>query len=375
VTVTTRFSISRIVFAVTVFTVCIAMDADAVDLYGGDASSAPAQLLHAAPLPDPVRITPSFLGSRIWAASDRDIFAASGRRVYRVGVEINAGLDPAPTEAPTRNLRSVNVVPDCVVEHDAPISSITGLTVARQPKIIVTCDIRGGVNLVAAPNGQSLGKDSGATRLPIESADDGENGWTGAALDIPGSHAIIARNFQRSLSIIDLETQTLVRNFRASLSPTRVAILGAGGDAGTLGGERCGTGVDGLIAMAEGHIVSLWDSRVRGRNACVARVMGSMSSLYALAWGKGTVAAGGADRSIYIFEPRKWSICGRAMAVCKVRCPAAPRPHGLHGRLLCSARGAQVGHDSGARGRRRFCGLHSRTSTPRYTTRAGPIRS
>ena len=98
------------------------MDADAVDLYGGDASSAPAQLLHAAPLPDPVRITPSFLGSRIWAASDRDIFAASGRRVYRVGVEINAGLDPAPTEAPTRNLRSVNVVPDCVVEHDAPIS-------------------------------------------------------------------------------------------------------------------------------------------------------------------------------------------------------------------------------------------------------------
>ncbi|KAJ1476697.1 hypothetical protein T484DRAFT_1965101, partial [Baffinella frigidus] len=289
------------------------MDVDASEHGSGDMG----QLLHAAPLPAPTRVTPSFFGSRVWAAADTDIFLACGRRVHRVAVGINRDADPAPTEAPTRDLRSVDASPDWLAEHDAPISSITGLTVARRPKMLVSCDVRGVVNALTPPDEEGSTGRWQATRLPIEDADDGESGWTGAALDFSGTQAAIARGFQRSLTIMDLATAAPVRTFRSMHCPTRVAILGAGGDAAEAGGDRCGTGVDGLVALAEGHQVSLWDARVSGRTACVARVSGSLATLYALGWGKGTLAAGGADRSIYVFEPRKWSICGRAMAIGK----------------------------------------------------------
>ena len=180
--------------------VIFAMDADASE--SGDMG----QLLHAAPLPAQVRVTPSFFGSRVWAAADTDIFLACGRRVHRVAVGINRDPDPAPSDAPTRNLRSIDASPDYLAEHDAPISSITGLTVARRPKMLVSCDVKGGVNALTPPDEEGSTGRWQATRLPIEDADDGESGWTGAALDFSGTQVAIARGFQRSLTIMDLAT-------------------------------------------------------------------------------------------------------------------------------------------------------------------------
>uniref|UniRef100_A0A7S4UE28 Anaphase-promoting complex subunit 4 WD40 domain-containing protein n=1 Tax=Guillardia theta TaxID=55529 RepID=A0A7S4UE28_GUITH len=73
----------------------------------------------------------------------------------------------------------------------------------------------------------------------------------------------------------------------------------------------------GLLALTEFNFLSLWDPRVGGRSACVARVSPCNSLLLTTAWGEGIVGCAGMDRSVYVYDARKWNVCGRAMSVTK----------------------------------------------------------
>ena len=170
---------------------------------------------------------------------------------------------------------------------------------------------------------------------------DGESGWGGIVMDEGGQRLGVARHWQRSLSIYDTATGGLVRTLHTSYGPNSVAWLGAGGP-GLL------PGAEGLIAVAEHKCVSLWDMRVGStapRAACVQRLFPTATSpLYSVNWARGVIGCCGGDRSVYVYDPRKWTVRGRAMGVTKTQAmslsfsAADPRIYFVHGsdtQLVC----------------------------------------
>ncbi|EYU17464.1 hypothetical protein MIMGU_mgv1a019722mg, partial [Erythranthe guttata] len=59
--------------------------------------------------------------------------------------------------------------------------------------------------------------------------------------------------------------------------------------------------------------LSIWDLRVKENGGCVHRIMGSVGDvLYAVnESSSGYIAAGGGDRTVTIYDPRKWSAVSR----------------------------------------------------------------
>jgi WD40 repeat protein len=170
---------------------------------------------------------------------------------------------------------------------------------------------------------------------------DGESGWGGVVLDGDGRQLAVARQWQRTLGIYDVGTGSLIRNLHTSYGPNSVSWLGAGG-------AELLPGAEGLIAVAEHKCVSLWDLRVGGtapRSPCVQRLIPTATSpLYSVNWGRGVVGCCGGDRSVYVYDPRRWTIRGRAMGVTKTQAMSLsfsvvdPRIYFVHGadtQLVC----------------------------------------
>jgi hypothetical protein len=83
-----------------------------------------------------------------------------------------------------------------------------------------------------------------------------------------------ARGFARDVTLYDVETGGVVRTYNTTLNPYAIKFLPAG-----LAGS------DGqLLAVAESHMVSLWDARAAA--ACVQRLATTTvgQPLYALDW-------------------------------------------------------------------------------------------
>ncbi|KAF8065467.1 hypothetical protein HT031_003068 [Scenedesmus sp. PABB004] len=127
-----------------------------------------------------------------------------------------------------------------------------------------------------------------------------EGGWAGVALGGAGGGGLLAataRGFARDVSLYDAASGAAVRSWGCALHPYALTFLPDG---------VCGPG--GLLAVAEGHTVSLWDARAAG---CAARVVpgGVGQPLFALGWcgaQGGLLGAAGAERGLYLTEPRKW---------------------------------------------------------------------
>lgn len=130
-----------------------------------------------------------------------------------------------------------------------------------------------------------------------------EAGWTGAAL-APGqpSQSAIARHFPRDVTLFDgpipvRSLNTLHRPYAVQLLSSTVASSPAGGP---------------VVVVAEGPTVSVWDVRAWGRGARVARLCGNpyAGHYYCLAAsenaGQPVLGAAGADRSVSVWDPRKW---------------------------------------------------------------------
>lgn len=135
-----------------------------------------------------------------------------------------------------------------------------------------------------------------------------EAGWAGIAL-APGqpSQSAIARHFPKDVTLFDgplpvRTIHTLYRPNAVQLLPTTLTSSAGGG---------------GVLAVAEGPLLSIWDLRVAGRGARVAKLNGGVSSghLYCIAMSDGSgpplLGAAGADRSVMVWDARKWTSVDR----------------------------------------------------------------
>lgn len=208
---------------------------------------------------------------------------------------------------------------------------------------VAAVDESGGISISVSRQSEAGADDCPwrTTRISGSGFRDGENGWGGVVLDEGGQRVGVARQWQRSLSIYDTATGGLIRTLHTSFGPNSVSWLGAGG-AGLL------PGAEGLIAVAEHKCVSLWDLRVGStapRAACVQRLIPTATSpLYSVNWARGVVGCCGGDRSVYVYDPRRWAIRGRAMGVTKTQAMSVsfsavdPRLYFVHGadtQLVC----------------------------------------
>ncbi len=275
-------------------------------------------------------------GPEVWKLSAR---RHASDEVDEVRRAIEAGAPTAPLAelsaqlvCPAANPRGADLT--SVAAHKAP-GDAGAVTVAA-------VDAAGGivVSVSKAPD-CSAGNAWDTHRVQGEGFCDGESGWGGVELSGDGRQLAVVRQWQRSLAIYDVATGGLVRSLHTSFGPNCVSWLGAGG-AGLL------PDVEGLVAVAEHKCISLWDLRVGStapRAACVQRLVPTATSpLYSVNWGRGVIGCCGSDRSVYVYDPRRWTIRGRAMGVTKTQAmslsfsAADPRIYFVHGadtQLVC----------------------------------------
>lgn len=135
-----------------------------------------------------------------------------------------------------------------------------------------------------------------------------EAGWAGVAL-APGqpTQVAVARHFPKDVTIFD--GPLAVRTIHTLYRPNAVRLLPPG-LASSVGGA-------GVVAVAEGPLLSVWDLRAAGRGARVAKLNGGVASghLYCIAAAEGAatplLGAAGADRSVMVWDSRTWTAVDR----------------------------------------------------------------
>jgi hypothetical protein len=109
-----------------------------------------------------------------------------------------------------------------------------------------------------------------------------EGGWAGACFSSSSSSdagllLATARGFARDVSSYDVETGSIIRTFNTALNPYALTFLPPG----------LASSEGQLLAVAESHMVSLWDARAAGAaGGCVQRLATATvgQPLYALDW-------------------------------------------------------------------------------------------
>ncbi|KAF5181115.1 hypothetical protein FRX31_029299 [Thalictrum thalictroides] len=130
----------------------------------------------------------------------------------------------------------------------------------------------------------------------------GEGSWTGLSFSpSQWSTAAVARSFCKSVDVYDQDIH--VRSLHTLWYPSSLSFLQS---------SSPGNG-SSLLAVAEGCQLSIWDLRMKENGGCVQRVCGSMGDIiYAVSSSStGHIAVGGADRSVAIYDCRRWSALSR----------------------------------------------------------------
>lgn len=130
----------------------------------------------------------------------------------------------------------------------------------------------------------------------------GEGSWAGLCFNpTQWSMAAVAHSFSKTIDVYDQDIH--LRTLRPLGHPSSLIFM----QNLALGGGNS------VLAVAEGCQLSIWDLRMKEKGGCVRRICGSVGdNLYAVCnSSKGTIAAGGADRSVTVYDPRRWSAVSR----------------------------------------------------------------
>ncbi|KAJ8762098.1 hypothetical protein K2173_007153 [Erythroxylum novogranatense] len=130
----------------------------------------------------------------------------------------------------------------------------------------------------------------------------GEGSWAG--LCFSPSHwsmAAVARSFCRSVDVYDQDIP--LRTLHTLWYPSSLNFL-----------QNLNHGEENsLLAVTEGCQLTIWDLRMKESGGCVRRICGSVGNiLYAVCSSStGNIAVGGADRTVTIYDPRRWAAVSR----------------------------------------------------------------
>ncbi|XP_022767905.1 uncharacterized protein LOC111312141 isoform X1 [Durio zibethinus] len=130
----------------------------------------------------------------------------------------------------------------------------------------------------------------------------GEGSWSGLCFSPDQwSMAAVARSFCKSVDIYDQDIH--LRTLHTLWYPSSINFM-----------QNLGNGNENsMLAITEGCQLSIWDLRMKENGGCLNRICGSVGdSFYAVCSSStGNIAVGGADRTVTIYDPRRWSALSR----------------------------------------------------------------
>ncbi|GMH22268.1 hypothetical protein Nepgr_024111 [Nepenthes gracilis] len=261
----------------------------------------PASLL---PFPSPGSIQPTRLALHV---SDSDSFCsafiASGCRVYKLQIPLTDSLIHRGKESLLIPV-CVEVTDSSVLNHCPHRSEIQSLVLAETD---TGCLILGSVDsygyLIISKLDIS-GKDVQKLTFAVSPQDCGvgEGSWAGLSFSpSQWSMAAVARSFCRSIDIYDQEIH--LRSLHTLWCPSSLTFV-----------ENQFFGTESsILAITEGCQLTIWDMRMKENGGCLQRICGSPGDIfYAICTSStGNIAVGGADRTVTIYDPRRWSAISR----------------------------------------------------------------
>ncbi|XP_020220582.1 uncharacterized protein LOC109803423 isoform X1 [Cajanus cajan] len=130
----------------------------------------------------------------------------------------------------------------------------------------------------------------------------GEGSWSGLCF-CPNqwSMTAVARSFCKTIDIYDQDIH--IRTLRPLWYPTSINFL-----QNVVNGNQSST-----LAITEGSQLTLWDLRMKENGGCVHRICGIPGDIFyaVCSSSNGNVAVGGVDRTVTIYDPRRWSALSR----------------------------------------------------------------
>ncbi|PPD89300.1 hypothetical protein GOBAR_DD13775 [Gossypium barbadense] len=130
----------------------------------------------------------------------------------------------------------------------------------------------------------------------------GEGSWSGVCFSpIQWSMAAVARSFCKSVDVYDQDIH--LRTLRTLWYPSSLSFM-----------RNLGHGNESsILAVTEGCQLSVWDLRIKENGGCLNRICGSAGDIFyaVCSSSTGNIAVGGADRTVTIYDPRRWSAISR----------------------------------------------------------------
>ncbi|KAL7117726.1 hypothetical protein ACP275_03G091300 [Erythranthe tilingii] len=234
-------------------------------------------------------------------ASSCWVYLASGSRIYKLQIAMEDSFVGRGKES-LLIPEQTSVLDSSLVNRCPYQSEIQSLVLAQTENM--DCSILGSVDsygqLIVSPLDTS--KTDGFTySVPPRDYGVGEGSWAGLCFN-PNqlSMAAVARSFCKTIDIYDQDIH--LRTLRTLWYPTSLIFM-----------DKFSESASSTLAITEGSQLSIWDLRVKENGGCVHRIMGSVGDvLYAVnESSSGYIAAGGGDRTVTIYDPRKWSAVSR----------------------------------------------------------------
>ncbi|EFN57285.1 hypothetical protein CHLNCDRAFT_143873 [Chlorella variabilis] len=245
-------------------------------------------------------------------AAQYEAFVASGRHVYSVAVPRGGAFAGERGKGGVYIAEAgaeVQAAPLGALQHQAEVQHLALHEQGDGQAVLASVDCYGRALLAQARRleGQPGLHITGVHQLqPADVLR--EPGWAGVAL-APGqpSQAAVARHFAKDVTLFDgpMAVQTIHTLYR----PTAVQLLSTRHVASPGGGP--------LVAVAEGPQLSIWDVRGSKRGGRVAKLCPGPyhGHLYCIAaaddGGLPLIGAAGHERSVLVWEPRKWVLLDR----------------------------------------------------------------
>ncbi|PPS01492.1 hypothetical protein GOBAR_AA19171 [Gossypium barbadense] len=113
--------------------------------------------------------------------------------------------------------------------------------------------------------------------------------------------AAVARSFCKSVDVYDQDIH--LRTLRTLWYPSSLSFM-----------RNLGHGNESsILAVTEGCQLSVWDLRIKENGGCLNRICGSAGDIFyaVCSSSTGNIAVGGADRTVTIYDPRRWSAISR----------------------------------------------------------------
>ncbi|PKI55614.1 uncharacterized protein LOC116189859 isoform X1 [Punica granatum] len=131
----------------------------------------------------------------------------------------------------------------------------------------------------------------------------GEGSWAGVCFSPSHwSMAAVARSFSKSIDIYDQDIH--LRTLRTLWYPSSLNFVQNLGSNG---------GGNSILAVTEGCQLTIWDLRIKENGGCLQRICGSIGDIFyaVCSSSRDNIAVGGADRTVTIYDPRRWSALSR----------------------------------------------------------------